>query len=173
MKKLILAAALGATMLTGAAAVAAQDAGPATDRRAEWQAKLDTNKDGTVSAEEREAGRAKFRAAMLQRFDTDKDGQLSQTEREAMRAAMPHRGGKGGWHHGRGGRHGGGLTRMDTNKDGVITRQEAIAAATARFDRLDLNKDGKIDQAERAKHHETMKARWGAKPPAPNANPGQ
>lgn len=34
--------------------------------------------------------------------------------------------------------------RADANGDGVITRAEWIAAANARFDRLDVNKDGKL-----------------------------
>ncbi|WP_395334235.1 hypothetical protein [Novosphingobium sp. BL-8H] len=38
---------------------------------------------------------------------------------------------------------------MDANGDGTITRAEAQAAAEAQFARLDVNKDGKIDQADR------------------------
>ena len=37
----------------------------------------------------------------------------------------------------------------DTNKDGVITRGEFLAAAQARFDKSDLNGDGYISQSER------------------------
>lgn len=37
-----------------------------------------------------------------------------------------------------------GPMRADTNKDGVITRAEAIAAAEARFAKADANKDGKL-----------------------------
>ncbi|VVT03905.1 conserved exported hypothetical protein [Sphingomonas sp. EC-HK361] len=37
---------------------------------------------------------------------------------------------------------------QDANRDGVITRQEALDAAGKRFDRMDTNHDGKIDAAE-------------------------
>jgi hypothetical protein len=36
------------------------------------------------------------------------------------------------------------FARADANGDGVVTRAEWIAAANARFDRLDTNKDGKL-----------------------------
>ncbi|WP_395392178.1 EF-hand domain-containing protein [Novosphingobium sp. BL-8A] len=39
--------------------------------------------------------------------------------------------------------------RMDANGGGTITRAEAQAAAEAQFTRLDVNKDGKLDQADR------------------------
>ena len=36
----------------------------------------------------------------------------------------------------------------DTNRDGVVTRAEALAAADARFDRLDADKNGKLEAGE-------------------------
>jgi hypothetical protein len=36
------------------------------------------------------------------------------------------------------------FARADANGDGVVTRAEWVAAANARFDRLDTNKDGKL-----------------------------
>ncbi|WP_200844705.1 MULTISPECIES: EF-hand domain-containing protein [unclassified Novosphingobium] len=39
--------------------------------------------------------------------------------------------------------------KIDANGDGVVTRAEAQAAAAAMFAKLDVNKDGKIDQADR------------------------
>lgn len=39
--------------------------------------------------------------------------------------------------------------RADANQDGVVTRQEALAAAEARFARADANKDGKLTAEER------------------------
>jgi Ca2+-binding EF-hand superfamily protein len=54
----------------------------------------------------------------------------------------------------RGGRHGmmrelGFLRQADTNKDGVVTKEEVAAYADQRFARLDWNKDGTVDQADR------------------------
>lgn len=39
--------------------------------------------------------------------------------------------------------------KMDADGDGVITRAEAQASAAAMFARMDVNKDGKIDSADR------------------------
>jgi len=46
---------------------------------------------------------------------------------------------------------------MDQDGNGVITRAEAQSRATALFARMDVNHDGKIDQADRALRRETMK----------------
>ena len=37
---------------------------------------------------------------------------------------------------------------QDANRDGVISRQEALDAAGKRFDRMDTNHDGRIDASE-------------------------
>ncbi|NWO81729.1 EF-hand domain-containing protein, partial [Escherichia coli] len=39
--------------------------------------------------------------------------------------------------------------RLDTNHDGVITKEEFQAEVAARFARLDTNHDGKVSQEER------------------------
>lgn len=44
---------------------------------------------------------------------------------------------------------GAGRFGRDANGDGVVTRAEWVAAATAQFDRLDANHDGKLDASER------------------------
>jgi Ca2+-binding EF-hand superfamily protein len=53
-----------------------------------------------------------------------------------------------------------GMQDNDTNKDGVISRDEFMSAHQARaekhFAMMDANKDGKIDQAEK----DAMKAKW-------------
>lgn len=69
--------------------------------------------------------------------------------------AMPMRGGMG--------RMGGGmgaLMRADGNGDGIITREEAVAAADARFDALDTNHDGVVSPDE-------MRAGMPPMPPMP------
>jgi len=49
-----------------------------------------------------------------------------------------------------GGPRGGGMLMMaDANKDGAVTKAELTAALETRFARLDANKDGKLDQADR------------------------
>lgn len=39
--------------------------------------------------------------------------------------------------------------KIDANGDGTVTRAEARAAATAMFAKMDVNKDGKLDKADR------------------------
>lgn len=54
-------------------------------------------------------------------------------------------------------------SKMDANGDGVITRAESQAAAEALFTRLDVNKDGKLDKADREAHMAEMKTKMFAK----------
>jgi EF hand len=53
-----------------------------------------------------------------------------------------------------------GMMDSDTNKDGAISRDEFMSGHQARADKMfakmDANKDGKVDQAER----DAMKAKW-------------
>jgi hypothetical protein len=54
--------------------------------------------------------------------------------------------------------------RADANRDGILTKAEATAAAAAMFDRADTNKDGRIDHAEQDAARAQMKNRMGARP---------
>jgi hypothetical protein len=49
--------------------------------------------------------------------------------------------------------------KLDADGNGVITRAEAQTGAAAMFTRMDLNHDGKLDQADRQLRRETMKTR--------------
>lgn len=115
-------------------------------------------------------------AAMFDRLDVNKDGKLDPTERQAMMERMremgsmrrgggeggpgpdgtmppPPPGGADGPHAMNHGHHGNMLAKLDTNKDGKISRDEMRAQADARFAKMDTNKDGFIDQAELAAAH--------------------
>ena len=77
-------------------------------------------------------------------------------------------------------RGGGAMMRADRDGDGVITRAEMIAEATERFDRMDTNHDGKLDQAELGaiaamRHQQRRGLRDGAAspPPPPAPPPGE
>lgn len=52
-----------------------------------------------------------------------------------------------------------GMPGMDADGNGVITRAEAQKAATEMFAKLDVNKDGKLDQADRDARREEMRTR--------------
>ncbi len=146
MKKILAAALLGATLLSGSAVAAPQDRPTGGD----MLAKADANKDGAVT-------RAEFLADVDMRFarlDADKDGKISKEERPG--------GGEG-----RGGRM---KKRSDTDGDGAISLDEHRAQATRRFDRFDANSDGTIDKAERDAARERMRGMMERRGGAPDAN---
>lgn len=127
-------------------------------------AKLDTNKDGQITKEERDAHHKARADEHFKRLDADGNGQVSRAEFDAAHekrmAERAERGeGEGGMH--RGGHHG--MRDMhgmfDADKDGIITKAEAQARAFEMFDRGDANKDGKITKEERDALHAARRAK--------------
>ncbi|MFA9201526.1 MAG: EF-hand domain-containing protein [Cypionkella sp.] len=177
------AAVLSAAGLAAAAPALAQQGdvtrSQAQERAAERFAKMDANGDGVLNAADREARRA----AMFDRLDADRNGSISRAEFAAMQAARGERREaraerRGGAHAGhRMGGHGGkAMGRMamaraaDTNGDNAISRAEFTAAALARFDRVDTDRNGAVSQAERQAAREAMRAQWQARRQAQPAN---
>ncbi|MGF7148654.1 hypothetical protein FHS96_002282 [Sphingomonas zeicaulis] len=187
MKKMILFGALGATLLGSGLAVAQPAERPGRDAdwtrtemiaRADKQfAKLDTNGDGKITAEERQARKDARLEARFQRLDVDKNGSVTLAEMKAAHAQRAEkraekraergdrdgqdRGGRHGMrrgHHGRGG-PGGMMMHADANKDGVITKAEFQAPMIAMFDKLDTDKNGVVTKAEREAARATWKSR--------------
>lgn len=66
------------------------------------------------------------------------------------------------WQHGRRGHGGERWAKLDVNKDGRISREEAKAdpRLAARFDQLDLNKDGYLDKADRELRIKQRRDAW-------------
>jgi Ca2+-binding EF-hand superfamily protein len=111
--------------------------------------KFDKNKDGFLSKDELPPALAK----VFDKFDTDGDGKLDKKEVEQMLQALRKRFGQeekkppitnpqvdkvvAQL-----------LERMDTNKDGKISRAEAKGKIAELFDQLDTNKDGYLDKNE-------------------------
>lgn len=179
MKKFVFAAAVGATLLGGVAhATPPQDA-PTHGARA--MAMLDTDKDGVVSRTEALSAADRHFA----RMDRNSDGVLTadelrgrhhkghhrpgapgadtktpppgavtplQTDRDG-RVDKPARGAAAGRMDARM------LARLDTDRNGSVSREEFRAAAAKRFDRTDTNRDGRIDAAERAAMQARMRER--------------
>src|SRR5262249_18477196 len=107
--------------------------------RDKWFADLDTNKDGFVTADELKAFGDKMHAESAKKHgdqaqansngaDTDKDGKKRDFGARIME-------------------------RVDTDKDGKISKAEFDAAGQKMFAKLDENKDGKIESNEMPQRH--------------------
>jgi len=126
-------------------------------------ARLDANDDGQLNDADREARRKEA----FDRVDADHSGGISYDEFAAMREQRAERrgdrpdrdvarferrrpGGPDGERGpGRRGGRGGMIRAADTDQDGSVTQAEFADAALARFDRVDVNKDGTISADER------------------------
>ncbi|MFC5067843.1 EF-hand domain-containing protein [Flaviflagellibacter deserti] len=95
--------------------------------------KLDANKDGVVDKAEFDA----FRAQRIDATDENKDGFLDRKEVRESRREMRQE-----W------RKHAGLMGRDSDGNGEVSRDEFLAGPEARFDKLDTNHDGKLDQSE-------------------------
>ena len=136
------------TALAAGTAFAATTPGsnaPAADGQPAPRAKLDSNGDGSV--DRAEAAKYPRLAGKFDELDKNKDGKLSKEE-------MPRHGER---KHGRDGHGPGGegrreaMAKLDTDKDGRISRAEAAAGEgklASRFDEMDADKDGFIDRAD-------------------------
>jgi hypothetical protein len=130
---------------------------------------LDTNKDGKISTEERQAQRRgrgmgpgasmpaeitreqhlKFAEERFAALDANKDGKVTVEERRAQRGQFAEgKGRKGGKH---GGQFAGGGRGMGpgASMPAEMTREQHLKFAEERFATLDANKDGKVTQEER------------------------
>lgn len=148
-----------------AIAVADDEAGPADGEkrgRGGKFAKLDADKDGTISQAEAQA-HPKF-AERFAELDADKDGKLTREEMHAMKGKF----GKHGKHGDKRGDWGNKtpaeraahkLEKYDSNGDKVLTRDEVEGSKFAdKFVEVDTDKDGKLTLEEitaaKAKHQD-------------------
>ena len=100
----------------------------------------DTNNDGFIS--KAEAAALPRLAKHFDEIDANRDGQVSFDELRAFHAAKR-------------GAHGAKMLKsIDTDGDGKVSKAEALAAAAARFDRADANKDGflTVEEMKAARH---------------------
>jgi Ca2+-binding EF-hand superfamily protein len=190
-----------AVTLTLAGAAAAQDARPTgrmdadSDGRislSEMQAasaarfaRLDVNRDGQLTREERRAGRqidrserqgrrAGREAAAFTRRDADRDGAITETEaprawerlarfdanRDARLTVEEIRAGREALRAERQGSRAerpAQAGRLAKDADGVLTRAEAEARVRARFAMMDVNRDGYVTREERQAHRQARR----------------
>jgi Ca2+-binding EF-hand superfamily protein len=108
--------------------------------------RVDANHDGSVSYAEFAAMHTQKDGVRGERFG--RRGDTRGDHRMAMRGLG--RRGPGGM-----------MARMgDADSDGAITRAEFQGAALARFDRLDANKDGTVTRDEAKAARDNMRQRW-------------
>ncbi len=145
-----------------AGAVLAQTATPADAGKQtpppSWQT-LDKNGDGVV--DRGEAAASPRLAAKFDQLDANHDGKL---EKDELHGLHPRWHGRGGRMAGPGGGHGP-MAKLDTDKDGRISKAEAQADPkfAERFDRLDVNKDGYVDKADVEARFKQMRDAWFAR----------
>ena len=97
-------------------------------------ARRDANGDGYISAQEIEAHKAEMKAKFeVRRAERAASGDAPRRHREEGRRQ----------------RGEGVFAKHDVNRDGFVSREEALAAALARFDKVDADGDGKVTREEK------------------------
>ena len=109
--------------------------------------KMDTNKDGKVSADEHATGAKQ----MFDTMDANKDGRVTAAEMQAAYQRVTARKAKKS-----------DMTAaekikvVDKDGDGVLTAQEHVSGSRAMFEKMDTNKDGLLSKDELAAGHARM-----------------
>jgi Ca2+-binding EF-hand superfamily protein len=133
------------------------------DRRADRGEGRGQRAEHRGDRDERRAERGERQAELFARLDTDRDGSISRAEFEARPRLSPEeraerRAERGEHRSMRGMRHGGGLfagvfgrrfAAADVDGDGRLTQAEARRSALALFDGVDTDRDGTISAEER------------------------
>lgn len=129
-------------------------------------ARLDQNRDGTLTQQEAQVARQQLgtrqgrrgqrtvdpalrqqrSAQAFARHDRNRDGVISRAEFEQVRAQRGQLAARG---QGRGMAGGRLFAMADLDRDGRVTLREATAGALSRFDRADRNRDGVLTRDER------------------------
>ena len=149
------------------------------DARVSRLTAIDANRDGSISAEERQSGidtrRNQRASARFEALDKDGNGSVSREEFAAAREMRGdraerggrhgmrqggHRGGpRGHWGRGRGGHPGEWGPQAEAR--GPLTIADVQTQLTTQFDRVDANRDGFITAEERIAARQAMRGQRG------------
>lgn len=134
--------------------------------------RIDINQDGMIDAAEMAAHREQMKERMKERrakriaareaaSDAASDAASEASTDEGAKTSWRTRKGKrgGGWAGKQRGERGDWFARLDTDGDGMISRDEFIAPALKRFDRADADGDGIVTPEERAAAREARRAK--------------
>lgn len=137
----------------------------AEQRAAQIFEKLDANHDGKIDQADR-ALREKARFDRIDANHDGQLSYTEFNAMHGQRDDAHPESGRQGAEHGRGRRDGfrsrpGGMSHMaDADKNGAITKAEFQAAALTRFDRIDANKDGTVTPDEAKAARDSMRQQW-------------
>jgi Ca2+-binding EF-hand superfamily protein len=128
--------------------------------------RIDTNQDGMIDAAEMAAHREKMQEwrakRMAARTAAKAEAEASATAGDAAaKTERRERWAKRAGERGSMGERGSWLNRLDTDGDGMISRDEFVAPALKRFDRADADGDGVVTPEERAAMREARRASRG------------
>ena len=145
------APSLPGAVAEGKSATPAPDDGARGDRGERRRQMTDTDGDGNISEEEREAMSQQRQQRMIERLDADGDGKVSEEERGAARRERTE----------------GMRARLDANGDGKVTADELAGARRARpFDMKSTDTDGDGRHLGRgARERDARPPRAGPRPP--------
>jgi hypothetical protein len=118
--------------------------------------KIDANKDGMIDAAEMAAHRETMKERRAERMAA-LEARATDEQKARWGERMANR--KGGWAGKGTGERGNWFSRLDTNDDGLISREEFAVSAMKRFDRADADGDGIVTAEERAAARDARKAR--------------
>ena len=134
--------------------------------------KMDANRDGKLTVEDRALRRQAGLNDRFARLDSDKNGQISKAEFEAGHQARGDRpdgdgrDGHDGRRFGRGDHHGfgkGGMFGGFGRPDGPVTRADFLSRPQAMFDKADANKDGFVTADEMQAARQAARDAWQAR----------
>lgn len=171
-----LAILAGTALVAAAGAAVAQPANPRADRNADVTRqqviervdarfdRLDVDNDGRATPEEarqaREQHRGERAGRLFERLDANRDGSISRAEFDQHRAQRAERGERRGMRMMRHRMHRQGMRGARLfGEQGFVTAEQMRERALARFDRLDVNRDGTLTADERRQAREQRRQR--------------